>query len=195
MLKDNQIHIDKTATIHPSAIIEGKVTIGKYTYIGAGTIISGNNIVIGDYCRFFMNIVIRGAHLTIGNYVNIFDNANIESGRGEHIDKSEIGDYTWINHGSVMHGSNVEKYAVIGMNASLNYHCHIRQGAIVMEGTACPVNYILPADAVAQGVPAAIIRENITDSDRTELLGLIPSVYIKLHAEDNIRLSKLQERS
>jgi hypothetical protein len=34
--------IDPTADIHPSVILEGKVKVGAYTKIDAGTIITGN---------------------------------------------------------------------------------------------------------------------------------------------------------
>ena len=33
--------IDPTADVHPSVILEGKVTVGAYTKIDAGTVITG----------------------------------------------------------------------------------------------------------------------------------------------------------
>jgi UDP-3-O-[3-hydroxymyristoyl] glucosamine N-acyltransferase len=39
--------IDPTADIHPSVILEGQVTVGAYTKIGAGTVITGN-VTIGQ---------------------------------------------------------------------------------------------------------------------------------------------------
>jgi phenylacetic acid degradation protein len=184
----SEIKIHPTTYVHPSAILEGTITIGKYCRIGAGTIIDGT-VTIGDYTTIFLNNAIRGWGIKIGSYVNIFDNANIESGRnGE--EAAFIGDYCWINHGCVMHGTKVGHTAVIGMNAAMNYGCTVGDGAIVMEGSACPVNFVLPDNAVAQGVPAKIIRENITDADREELCGLVPKQWVKRHAEGNVRMAK-----
>ena len=185
------ITIHPTSYIHPSAIIEGKnITIGKYNRIGAGTIIEGHDIVIGDFNLFFLNIAIRGGYITMGNYINIFDNANIESGRGKDIDRTFIEDYCWINHGSVMHGSRIGCGAVIGMNASLNYHTSVGKGAIVMCGSACDVAAEVPDNAVFQGVPARLIQRDITDEDRITFLGLTPRKYIIGHARSNVKMAK-----
>lgn len=185
------ISIHPTTYVHPSAIIEGKkITIGKYNRIGAGTIIEGHDIVIGDFNLFFLNISIRGGYLTFGSYINVFDNANIESGRGKDIDRTYIEDECWINHGSVMHGSRIGRGAVIGMNASLNYHTFVGRGAVVMCGSACNVATEVPDNAVFQGVPARLVQSDINDEDRVRLLGLIPQKYIRSHARSNVQLAR-----
>ena len=60
-------------------ILEGKVKVGAYTKIDAGTVITGN-VTIGHHSLIRCNVTIRGTN-TIGNYVHIYDNVCIEGGR------------------------------------------------------------------------------------------------------------------
>ena len=114
------MNIDPTADIHPSVILEGKVTVGAYTKIDAGTVITGN-VTIGHHSLVRCNVTIRGTN-TIGNYVHIYDNVCIEGGRPAKIgsstaevpDKSIIGDHCWINHGATMHGTQMANNRLSG---------------------------------------------------------------------------------
>ena len=72
-------NIDPTADIHPSVILEGKVSVGAYTRIDAGTIVTGN-VTIGHHTLIRCNVTIRGTNV-IGNYTHIYDNVCIEGGR------------------------------------------------------------------------------------------------------------------
>ena len=71
--------IDATADVHPSVILEGKVTVGAFTKIDAGTIITGN-ATIGHHTLIRCNVTIRGTN-QIGSYTHIYDNVCIEGGR------------------------------------------------------------------------------------------------------------------
>lgn len=111
--KASGIDIHPTADVHPSVILEGRVTVGPYTKIDAGTIITGN-VTIGHHSLIRCNVTIRGTN-SIGNYTHIYDNVNIEGGRPAQVgssraqvpDQSIIGDGCWINHGATMHGTQV----------------------------------------------------------------------------------------
>jgi carbonic anhydrase/acetyltransferase-like protein (isoleucine patch superfamily) len=168
------------ADVHPSVIMEGRVVIGPYTYVGAGTVLTGN-IEIGRNSLVQCNVVIRGK-VRIGSYVHIYDSVCIEQGRPAKVggsaaevpDESIIADYAWINHGATMHGSRIGEGGVVGLNASLNYNTRIGAGAIVFDGSACPVDFVLPDNCLAEGVPAQIVQEDITDEDRIRVMGLVP---------------------
>ena len=179
------IIIDPTAFVHPTAILEGNVTIGAYSEVGAGCILTGN-ITIGHHTWLLCSIVLRGT-IVIGNYVNIYDLVNIEGGRpkGYHDsdDHSVIGDYGWVNHGATMHGSQLGQRAAVGINAALDYNTILGDGAILANGSATTVNTIIPANAIAQGVPAQVVKEHITDDDRIQLMGLVSSEWVKVEAE------------
>ena len=62
--------IHETAKIHPSAVIEGNVTIGANASVGPFTYISGN-VTIGEGTEVMSHVVIKG-DTTIGNGNRIF---------------------------------------------------------------------------------------------------------------------------
>jgi carbonic anhydrase/acetyltransferase-like protein (isoleucine patch superfamily) len=199
------INVHPTAKVHPTAVLEGNVTvgpysyvgshvtlhgditIGAYTYIGAGTAMVGI-IDIGAEVNICLNCSLRGAQrLRIGSHVSIFDNVNIESGRGWHWqDESCIEDWCWINHGAVMHGAAVREGAVVGMGATLNYGSEVGRDAIIGDGAAVPVEMLIPEAALAQGVPAGIAAQTLTSADRVRIMGLDTREIIRLHGKKNI---------
>lgn len=196
------INIDPNAYVHPSAILEGNVTIGEYTRVGAGTVISGN-ATIGHHCVIECNTVIRGTN-TIGNWVHIYDLVNIEGGRpgdlkggvtSKERDKSIIGNGCWINHGATMHGSQMEDGAVLDLNACLDYNVRLGKGVLVTNGSAVHYDTVVPDNCMVEGVPAKVVKENITDDDRRERMGLVPAEWVRYageQTEKQIREGKLK---
>lgn len=187
--KKSAIDIDKTAEIHSSAILEGDIKVGAFTTVGQGTMIVGK-VSIGHHCNIACGVVIRGA--SIGNWVHIYDLVLIEGGRpGNYAggvtckepDRSIIGDGCWINHGATMHGSQLGDGAVLDLNACLDYNCTIGKGSIVTNGTAVHFGTVIPDNCIVEGVPARIIKENITDDDRRALMGLLPSDWVRYAGE------------
>jgi carbonic anhydrase/acetyltransferase-like protein (isoleucine patch superfamily) len=187
--------------VHSSAVLEGEVTIGEECFVGAGAILSGKvaigdgcyvgersvltgDVLVGDHTLIQINVVIRGHH-RIGSYVHIYDFVNMEGGRpyDETGDRSIIGDYAWINHGATMHGSQIGEQGVVGINAALDYHCTVGNGAIVTNGSSCYIDTVVPDNCIAEGVPAKVVKRNITDDDRRELLGLLPREWAAREAE------------
>jgi phenylacetic acid degradation protein len=189
----SSITVHETARVHPSVIMEGKVSIGPYTVVGAGTVLTGE-IAIGHHSLVQCNVVIRGA-VKVGNYVHIYDAVCIEQGRparlggsaAEEPDQSIIEDEGWINHGATMHGSRIGKGAVVGLNAALDYNCRIGAGAIVTDGSACYVNTVIPPNSIAEGVPAHVVRENITDEDRLRIMGVLPRAWAHYAGDEQER--------
>ena len=193
------LRIDETADVDPSVILQGDITIGKWTKIGPGTVIVGN-VTIGHHTLVQCNVVIRGTNV-IGDYVHIYDSVCIEGGRPAHVggsmaetpDRSIIANEAWINHGATMHGSQIGEGGVLCLNASLDYNCRVGSGAIVTNGSACRVGSVVPDNCVAEGVPAQIVRRDITDDDRRELMGLLPRAWVRYagdRQEEAIRAKK-----
>ena len=73
----------------------------------------------------------------------------------------------------------------VGLNACCDYDTHLAAGAVLANGSATRQGQRIPADCIAQGVPAEVVKENITDEDRAALFGLIPSVWTATHARDH----------
>lgn len=70
-----QDNINPTAKIHPSAIIEGKLAMGRNSYIGKNVMIKGNT-VIGDNTTIDYGAIIEG-NVVIGNNTSIKDYCKI----------------------------------------------------------------------------------------------------------------------
>lgn len=178
------INIDPTAFVHPSVILEGNITIGPYTYLDAGSILTGN-ITIGHHTLVRCNVTIRGTN-KIGNYTHIYDNVNIEGGRpakptggslAEVADQSIIGDHCWINHGAVMHGTQIGDGGAVGLGTACDYNTHIGKGAVLADGSATRVNLAICDNCFAEGVPAVIKRRNLTEKDRADYFGVSPLAW------------------
>jgi len=186
--KKASMNIDPTADIHPSVILEGNVAVGPYTKIDAGTIVTGN-VTIGHHTLIRCNVTIRGNN-TIGNYTHIYDNVCIEGGRpakagssrAEVPDKSIIGDGCWINHGATMHGAQIGDGGAVGLNACCDYNTRIGKGAILANGSATHVDQVIPDNSFAEGVPAVVKKQNITDDDRLNYFGLLPAGWTHFEA-------------
>ncbi len=196
------INVNPNAYVHPSVIMEGNITIGEYTRVGAGTVLLGN-VTIGHHCVIECNVVIRGNN-TIGNWVHIYDLVNIEGGRpgdlkggvtSKEPDRSIIGNGCWINHGATMHGSQMGDGAVLDLNACLDYNVRLGKGALVTNGSSVHYDTVVPDNCMVEGVPAKVIKENITDDDRRDRMGLVPSEWVKFAGEQTearIRSGKLK---
>jgi carbonic anhydrase/acetyltransferase-like protein (isoleucine patch superfamily) len=188
--KKSGMNIHPTADVHPSVILEGRVTVGPYTKIDAGTIITGN-VTIGHHTLIRCNVTIRGTN-KIGNYTHIYDNVNIEGGRPAKVgssraqvpDRSIIGDGCWINHGATMHGTQIGDGGAVGLNACCDYNTRIGKGAILANGSATHTDQVIPDNCFAEGVPAVIKKENITEEDRLDYFGLLPSGWTRYEAEN-----------
>ena len=180
MSEKQGIDIHPSAEIHPTVLLEGNVTVGAYTKIDSGTIITGN-VTIGHHTLIRCNVVIRGRN-TIGNYTHIYDSVCIEGGRPAKVgsstadvpDQSIIGDNCWVNHGATMHGTQIDDGGAVGLNACCDYNTRIGKGAILANGSATHFDQVIPANCFAQGVPAVVVKENITDDDRRAYFGLVP---------------------
>ncbi len=193
------INIHPTADVHPSVILEGRVTVGPYTRIDIGTIITGN-VTIGHHTLIRCNVTIRGTN-KIGNYTHIYDNVNIEGGRPAKVgssraqvpDRSIIGDGCWINHGATMHGTQIGDGGALGLNACCDYNTRLGKGAVLANGSATHVDQIIPDNCFAEGVPAVIKKKNITEEDRLDYFGVLPSGWTRYEAqkiEQSIRRNK-----
>lgn len=197
--KKSGINIHPTADVHPTAYLQGKVTVGPYTKIDAGTIITGN-VTIGHHTLIRCNVTIRGTN-KIGNYTHIYDNVCIEGGRPAKVgsskaevpDRSIIGDGCWVNHGATMHGTRIGDGGAVGLNACCDYNTRIGKGAILANGSATHVDQVIPENSFAEGVPAVVKKKNITEDDRLDYFGVLPSGWTRYEAaniEQSIRRKK-----
>ena len=156
--------IDETAYIHPTATIVGNVISGKDVYIGPGAVIRGDwgEIIIKDGCNVQENCII---HQFPGITVTLEEAAHI-------------------GHGAIIHGANVGRNSLVGMNAVVMDGAEIGHESIVGALCFVPANMKIPNRSVAVGNPAKIIKQ-VSDemlewkSDGTKLYQSLPEEYRK----------------
>jgi len=67
------------------------------------------------------------------------------------------------------------------------------EGAVLANGSATHVGQVIPANSFAEGVPAVVKKQNITDDDRKAYFGLVPAQWTRYEAskiEESIRRQK-----
>lgn len=131
--------IDESAYVHPNATVTGNVIIGKDVYIGPGAAIRGDwgGIVIEDGCNVQENCTI---HMFPGVTVLLKESAHI-------------------GHGAIIHGAEIGKNTLIGMNAVVMDRVKIGDGCVVGALCFVPADMIVPDRKIVIGNPAKIVKE------------------------------------
>ena len=131
--------VHPTAFVHPQAAVTGNVTIGKDVYIGPGAAIRGDwgGIVIEDGCNVQENCTI---HMFPGVIVTLQKSAHI-------------------GHGAIIHGAQIGKNCMVGMNAVVMDNVSLGEGCIVGALAFLKADSTWPERSLIVGNPAKIIRE------------------------------------
>jgi len=131
--------IHETAFIHPQAAVTGNVIIGKDVYIGPGAAIRGDwgKIVIEDGCNVQENCTI---HMFPGVTVTLKESAHI-------------------GHGAIVHGANIGKNCLIGMNAVVMDRVNVGDECIIGALCFVPEGMEIPKRKVVVGNPAKIVKD------------------------------------
>ena len=134
--------IHPSSFVHKEATIIGNVIIGKNVYVGPGASIRGDwgQITIEDGCNVQDNCII---HIFPGKDVVLKENAHI-------------------GHGAIIHGANIGKNTLIGMNAVVMDDAEVGDNCIV--GALCFIKgeMKIPNRKMVLGNPA-IIKNEVTD--------------------------------
>ena len=151
--------IHESSFIHPNATVTGNVVIGKDVYIGPSAAIRGDwgEIIISDGCNVQENCTLH-----------MFPGVSIILDKGAHI-----------GHGAIVHGANIGRNSLIGMNAVLMDNVEIGEDCIIGALTFVPDGMIVPNRKIVVGNPAKIIKD-VTDemiswkSEGTKLYQSLP---------------------
>ncbi len=131
--------IHESAFIHPQATVTGNVIIGRDVYIGPGAAIRGDwgEIVIKDGCNVQENCTI---HMFPGVTVTLKESAHI-------------------GHGAIIHGAEIGKNCLVGMNAVVMDRVVVGDESIIGALTFVPEGMEIPARKIVVGNPAKIIKD------------------------------------
>jgi carbonic anhydrase/acetyltransferase-like protein (isoleucine patch superfamily) len=166
-LGDLEPNISSSAFIHPDAVIIGSVTIGSDSSVWPCAVLRGdtNNITIGERTSIQDGAIV---HCT----------ADLPT---------VVGDDCTVGHNAHLEGCIVESGALIGSGSLVLHRVHVHSGALVAAGAVCTQGLIVPADALAVGVPARI-KEGAADKNTMEYSAKSYQTLTKRYSQELRRL-------
>lgn len=131
--------VHPTAYVHPQAAVTGNVIIGAHVYIGPGAALRGDwgGIVVEDGCNVQENCT-----------VHMFPGVTVRLQEGAHV-----------GHGAIIHGAQLGKNCMIGMNSVIMDEAEIGAGSIVGALSFVKARTIIPPRSLVVGNPAKVIKE------------------------------------
>ncbi|MCC7302874.1 MAG: transferase hexapeptide repeat family protein [Bacteroidia bacterium] len=159
--------VHESSFVHPQACVTGNVIIGKNVYVGPGAAIRGDwgEIVIEDGCNIQENCT-----------VHMFPGITVYLREGAHV-----------GHGAVIHGANLCKNTLIGMNAVIMDHAEVGESSIIGALTLIPEGMKIPARKIVVGNPGKIIKDVSEEmlAWKTKGTGLYQGLPADLHQRLN----------
>lgn len=165
--------IHETAFIHPQAAVTGDVIIGENVYVGPGAAIRGDwgRIVIEDGCNVQENCTI---HMFPGITIALKESAHI-------------------GHGAIIHGAQIGKNVLVGMNAVVMDNAEIGDECIIGALSFIKADSKFEKRSLIVGNPAKKVKE-VSDemiawkTKGTELYQQLPKeLYETLQACEPLR--------
>jgi len=131
--------VHQSSFIHPLAAVIGNVIIGKNCYIGPGAAIRGDwgEIILKD-----------GVNVQENCTVHMFPGKSIVLEEGAHV-----------GHGAVIHGANLGKNCLIGMNTVVMDGTQIGAECIIGAMSFVKAETIIPKRSLVVGNPAKVVKE------------------------------------
>jgi len=131
--------VHKSSFIHPLAAVTGNVIIGKNCYIGPGAAIRGD-----------------WGQIILEDGVNVQENCTIHMFPGKSITLKES---AHVGHGAVIHGANLGKNCLIGMNTVIMDDAEIGDESIVGAMAFVKAETKIPKRSLVVGNPAKIVKQ------------------------------------
>ncbi len=131
--------IHESSFIHPQAAVTGNVIIGKNVYVGPGAAIRGDwgEIIIEDGCNVQENCTIH-----------MFPGKSMVLKEGAHI-----------GHGAIIHGANIGKNCLVGMNAVIMDDVNVGDECIIGALSFIKAGMQISNRKMVVGNPAVIIKD------------------------------------
>jgi carbonic anhydrase/acetyltransferase-like protein (isoleucine patch superfamily) len=141
--------VDPSASVAPTAVLSGNVTVGPGSHISFGAVLLGEEapVTIGAQTIIRENVVVRGSH---GHPVRIADRVLV--GAHSALYGCTVEEAVFLATGvTVFHGASLESGAEIRINGVVHVNTRVREGVTV------------PIGWVAVGDPATILPPNEHD--------------------------------
>lgn len=152
--------IHESSFVHPLAAVTGNVIIGKNCYIGPGAAIRGD-----------------WGQIILEDGVNVQENCTVHMFPGKSIRLKES---AHVGHGAIIHGANLGRNCLIGMNSVIMDDVEIGDESIVGAMSFVKAETIIPKRSLVVGNPAKVIKEVSDDmiawkTKGTELYQQLPA--------------------
>ena len=131
--------VHESSFVHPLAAVTGNVIIGKNCYIGPGAAIRGD-----------------WGQIILEDGVNVQENCTVHMFPGKSITLKES---AHVGHGAIIHGANLGKNCLIGMNSVIMDDAEIGDESIVGAMAFVKAETKIPKRSLVVGNPAKVIKE------------------------------------
>lgn len=131
--------VHESSFVHPLATVTGNVIIGKNCYIGPGAAIRGD-----------------WGQIILEDGVNVQENCTVHMFPGKSITLKES---AHVGHGAIIHGANLGKNCLIGMNTVIMDDAEIGDESIVGAMSFVKAETIIPKRSLVVGNPAKVIKQ------------------------------------
>lgn len=131
--------VHESSFVHPLAAVTGNVIIGKNCYIGPGAAIRGDwgEIILED-----------GVNVQENCTVHMFPGKSIVLKQSAHI-----------GHGAIIHGANIGRNVLVGMNTVIMDDAEIGDESIIGAMAFVKAQTVIPSRSLVVGNPAKIIKQ------------------------------------
>lgn len=131
--------VHESSFVHPLATVTGNVIIGKNCYIGPGAAIRGD-----------------WGQIILEDGVNVQENCTVHMFPGKSITLRES---AHVGHGAIIHGANLGRNCLIGMNTVIMDDAEIGDECIIGAMAFVKAETIIPKRSLVVGNPAKIIKQ------------------------------------
>lgn len=139
------------------AEFEGTIpTLDEKTFIADGAKVIGA-VTMKEFSSLWFNVVARGDvnRIEIGRYTNVQDNSVVHVADAH---PTIIGDYVTVGHNAIIHGCTIEEHCLIGMGAVVLNGAVVGKGSIIAAGAVVKENQIIPPHSLVVGVPGKVVK-------------------------------------
>ncbi len=131
--------VSSKAYVHPTAVLIGDVIVEEGVYIGP-----------------FASLRADFGGIHIKKNANVQDNCVIH---GFPNSVTVVEEYGHIGHAAILHGCQIGKNVLVGMNSVILDYAEIGENTIIGANSTVKAKAIIPANVLALGSPAKVVRD------------------------------------